>query len=240
VTDIIDWMSADFFTALAAIILINVMLSGDNAIVIALAARKLPKPLRSRAVVGGTLGAIALRVLATLFVVWLLNVPGLHLAGGIMLIWIAYRLIATDEESDIGISRSNQPVSAGIWTAIRTIVIADAVMSLDNMLAVAGAARGQLSLVVLGLLLSIPIMVLGSALILKLVDRYVFIIYAGAAVLAWTAANMLIDEPWLDAAVSFAPWVEWTIKGIVIGGVLMAGFFHNRAAAQAQRIAPGS
>jgi len=233
-----NWMSAEFFTALAAIIVINVVLSGDNAIVIALAARKLPKHLRSRAVVGGTLGAIALRVLATLFVVWLLHLPGLHLAGGVMLVWIAYRLIAADEESG-PVQASSKPSTAGIWSAIRTIMIADAVMSLDNMLGVAGAARGKLSLVVLGLLISIPIMVLGSALILKLVDRYSFVIYVGAGVLGWTAGDMVTDEPLLESAVSFAPWVEWAVQVTVVVGVLMAGFLHNRAAARAERTAPG-
>jgi YjbE family integral membrane protein len=233
-----DWISSDFFTALFAIIVINVVLSGDNAIVIALAARKLPKELRSRAVIGGTAGAILLRVLATLFVVWLLGLPGLHLAGGIMLIWIAYRLIAADDSEDPHMQRANRS-STGIWAAIRTIMIADAVMSLDNMLGVAGAAHGNMTLVVLGLLISVPIMVLGSNLILRLVDHHPIIIYIGAAVLAWTAARMLVDEPWLEGAVQTAPWLQWATQALIVVGVLLAGFLQNRASANTEKPAAG-
>ena len=229
-----DWISADFFTALFAIIVINVVLSGDNAIVIALAARKLPKPLRSRAIIGGTFAAIALRVAATLFVVWLLNLPGLHLAGGIMLMWIAYQLVASDESGEAYAHPSTKATS-GVWSAIRTIIIADAVMSLDNMLGVAGAAEGNVVLVVLGLLISIPIMALGSNLILRLVDRYSFVIYLGAAVLAWTAAKMLIDEPWLEDVVTSGPWVPWAIQALIIAGVMLAGFLQNRSSRQGQK-----
>jgi YjbE family integral membrane protein len=234
-----DWISADFFTALFAIIVINVVLSGDNAIVIGLAARKLPKPLRSRAIIGGTAAAIALRVAATLFVVWLLGLPGLHLAGGIMLVWIAYQLVASDEPSD-AYARPSTRATSGIWSAIRTIIVADAVMSLDNMLGVAGAAEGNFVLVVLGLLISVPIMVLGSNLIIRLVDRYSFVIYLGAAVLAWTAAKMLIDEPWLEDVVTSGPWVPWATQALVVAGVLLAGFLQNRASAQGQKGASGT
>jgi len=234
-----DWISADFFAALFAIIVINVVLSGDNAIVIALAARKLPKPLRSRAIIGGTAAAIALRVAATLFVVWLLGLPGLHLAGGIMLMWIAYQLVASDESSGAYAEPSTQATS-GIWSAIRTIIVADAVMSLDNMLGVAGAAEGNFVLVVLGLLISIPIMVLGSNVILRLVDRYSFVIYLGAAVLAWTAAKMLIDEPWLEDVVTTGGWVPWAIQALVVAGVLLAGFLQNRSSAQGEKGASGT
>ena len=234
-----DWISADFFTALFAIVVINVVLSGDNAIVIALAARKLPQPLRSHAIVGGTAAAIALRAATTLFVVWLLSLPGLHLAGGIMLMWIAYHLVASDQSSDAYAAPSTQTTS-GVWSAIRTIIVADAVMSLDNMLGVAGAAEGNFVLVVLGLLISIPIMTLGSKLILRLVDRYSFVIYVGAAVLAWTAAKMLIDEPWLEDVVTLGGWVPWTIETLAIAGVLLAGFLQNRSSAQRQKGASGT
>jgi len=226
-----DWLSADFFTALLAIIVINVVLSGDNAIVIALAARKLPQRLRSRAIIGGTLAAILLRVLATLAVVWLLKLPGLQLVGGLMLVWIAYQLVASDD-GGAGQSERTQTATGSIWAAVRTIMIADAVMSLDNMLGVAGAAQGSLLLVVIGLLISIPIMVLGSTIILRLVDRYPVIVYLGAAVLAWTAAEMLLEEPLLEDIVNARKWVPWAVQGLTLGGVLLAGFMRNRAHAQ--------
>ena len=226
-----DWLSADFFTALLAIIVINVVLSGDNAIVIALAARKLPKPMRSKAIIGGTAGAILLRVAATLMVVWLLKLPGLQLFGGLMLVWIAYQLVASDNGTESQSPRKDA-ATASVWSAIRTIMVADAVMSLDNMLGVAGAAHGNLVLVVLGLLISVPIMVLGSNIILRLVDRYAFIIYVGAAVLAWTAGEMLTQEPWLEDVVTFHRWVPWAMQALVVVGVLLAGFLQNRSHAQ--------
>lgn len=223
-----DWLSTDFFTAFAAIIVINLMLSGDNAIVIALAARKLPPELRKRAVLGGTLGAILLRVLATLMVVWLLALPGLRLAGGLMLIWIAYQLLAPEEESDEHVGHAAKGNKTGVWAAVRTIVMADAIMSLDNMLGVAGAARGNMFLVVLGLIISIPIMILGSSVILRVVDRYPLVVYLGAAVLGWTAAEMMIDEILFKDFIEKRGWLPWTIEGGVIGGVLLAGFLRQR------------
>jgi YjbE family integral membrane protein len=212
-----DWLSADFFTALLAIIVINVVLSGDNAIVIALAARKLPKPMRSKAIIGGTAGAILLRVVATLMVVWLLKLPGLQLFGGLMLAWIAYQLVASDNEAGVQSPRK-EAATASIWAAIRTIMVA--------------AAHGSLVLVVLGLLISVPIMVLGSNIILRLVDRYSFIIYVGAAVLAWTAGEMLTQEPWLEDLVTFHRWVPWAMQALAVVGVLLAGFLQNRSHAQ--------
>jgi YjbE family integral membrane protein len=223
-----DWLSTDFFTAFAAIVVINLMLSGDNAIVIALAARKLPPELRKRAVLGGTLGAILLRVLATLMVVWLLALPGLRLAGGVMLIWIAYQLLAPEEHSDQQVGRAARSKKTSVWAAVRTIVMADAIMSLDNMLGVAGAARGNMVLVALGLIISIPIMILGSSVILRLVDRYPLVVYVGAAVLAWTAAEMMIIEILFKDFIEKRAWLPWTIQGSVIGGVLLAGFLRQR------------
>jgi len=153
--------------------------------------------------------------------------------------WIAYQLVASDESSDAYAQPSTKATS-GVWSAIRTIIVADAVMSLDNMLGVAGAAEGNVVLVVLGLLISIPIMALGSNLILRLVDRYSFVIYVGAAVLAWTAAKMLIDEPWLEDVVTSGPWVPWAVQALVIAGVLLAGFLQNRFSGQRQKGVSGT
>ncbi len=184
-----DMFSAEFFSALLAIIIIDLVLAGDNAIVIALVARKLPHHLQRITIIGGTVGAVAVRIAMTIAIVWLLNVPGLLLIGGLLLVWIAYKLLAPVQAEKKHGELSGSRV--GLWAAIRTIIVADAVMGMDNVLGVAGAAHGDFLLVVLGLLISVPIMVLGSTLILKWVERYPVIIYIGAGVLAWTAATMI-------------------------------------------------
>src|SRR5690242_644662 len=158
----------EFLSALAAIVVIDLVLAGDNAIVIALAARNLPKELQRRAIVWGTVGAIAVRASLTVGVLWLLAVPGLSLAGGALLAWIAYRLLAGDERGEQRVIRPAQ----GFWAAMRTIVVADAVMGLDNVLGVAGAAHGDALLVVLGLAVSVPIVVWGSRMILRVIERF--------------------------------------------------------------------
>jgi YjbE family integral membrane protein len=233
-----DLFTADFFSALVAIIIIDLVLAGDNAIVIALAARKLPKELQTRAIVWGTVGAILVRVVSTLAVVALLRIPGLMGAGGVVLIWIAYKLLASDDEhAKEGALRAE---ITGFGAAIRTIVIADAVMGLDNVLGVAGAAAGSYLLVVLGLLISIPIMVWGSTLILRLVDRFPMIIYIGAAVLAWTAAKMLTHEPMLEDWMVIYPWLPWVLYAVIIGGVLLGGYLSNRERGAAKVSSEGS
>jgi YjbE family integral membrane protein len=218
-----DIFSADFLSALAAIIVIDLVLAGDNAIVIALAARNLPAHLQKRAIVWGTAGAIVVRSAMTMVVVWLLKIPGLMLVGGALLVWIAYRLLAPPEGGD----EEHGPAATTFWGAMKTIVIADAVMGLDNVLAVAGAAHGSYLLVVLGLLISIPIVIWGSTLILKWVERFPVIVYVGAGVLAWTAAKMMIGEPLVkdvfDDNATLAPLAYVAI----IGGVLWAGFAKN-------------
>ncbi|HEY7760861.1 MAG TPA: TerC family protein [Burkholderiales bacterium] len=220
-------LSPEFFSALLAIIIIDLVLAGDNAIVIALAARKLPQHLQTRAVVWGTAGAIGVRVAMTLIVVALLKVPGLMLVGGLLLVWIAYKLLASGEQG--GQSHAGGRGIATLWSALRTIIIADAVMGLDNVLGVAGAAQGSFLLVVLGLLISIPIMVWGSTLILRMVDRHPVIVYIGAAVLAWTAAKMILHEPLVTSRIEHLPWLSWVLYAAVIGGVLLAGWKRNRA-----------
>ncbi len=222
-----DFISSDFLSALFAIVIIDLVLAGDNAIVIALAARKLPKDLQRKAILWGTVGAIVVRVLMTLAIVALLSVPGLQLGGGLLLIWIAYQLLASDDHHDEpGVAKAQ---ITGFAQAIRTIVIADTVMGLDNVLGVAGAAQGSFLLVVLGLLISIPIMVWGSTLILRVVDRYPILIYIGAGVLAWTAAKMIVSEPLLEDWMEANAWAVWLIYAVIIGGVLLAGFLHIRA-----------
>jgi YjbE family integral membrane protein len=218
-----DLFTPQFFSSLLAIVIIDLVLAGDNAIVIALAARSLPPDLRRKAVLWGTVGAIVVRSSMTLIVVWLLMVPGLRFLGGLALVWIAWKLLVPKGDGE---GLHARPVD-NFWAAMKTIVIADALMGLDNVLAVAGAAQGSFVLVVLGLLISVPIVVWGSTLILKWVDRFPVIVYIGAGVLAWTAAQMMLHEPLLE------PWTsDIRVKAatffVVIVGVLLSGYVAER------------
>ncbi len=221
-------MSGDFWSALAAIVVIDLVLAGDNAIVIALAARNLPKGLRRRAIVWGTVGAVAVRAALTSAVVWLLGVPGLAFAGGVLLAWIAYRLLTGDEGAgDRGVAPAT-----GFWGAMRTIVVADAVMGLDNVLGVAGAAQGSIVLVVLGLAISIPIVVWGSTLVLKCIERFPALLYAGGAVLAWTGAQMIVGEAFVRELLAGRTGSVATVYAVLVGGVLGLAWLRNRRPAR--------
>lgn len=221
-------LSPEFWSALAAIVVIDLVLAGDNAIVIALAARNLPRTLRRRAIVWGTVGAVAVRAVLTSAVVWLLAFPGLALAGGMLLAWIAYRLLTGDERAN---GREVAPAT-GFWSAMRTIVIADAVMGLDNVLGVAGAAHGSIVLVVLGLAISIPIVVWGSTLILKCIERFPALLYVGGAVLAWTAAQMIVSEAFVRELLSGRTASVAAIYAAFVGGVLALAWLRNRRPAR--------
>jgi YjbE family integral membrane protein len=219
-----EFLSAAWWSALLAIVLIDLVLAGDNAIVIALAARNLPSHLQKKAIVWGTVGAIIVRSLMTVGVVWLLQIPGLMLIGGLGLLWIAYRLIAEDGGND-----AHGPVATTFWGAMKTIVIADALMGVDNVLGVAGAAHGAMDLVGIGLLISVPIVVFGSSIVLRLVERFPIIIQLGSAVLAFTAARMIIGEPLLDAVFDPNAVARWSTYAACIAGVLGAGWWASRA-----------
>jgi YjbE family integral membrane protein len=184
-----------FLSALLAIVVIDIVLAGDNAIVIALAARQLPPQLQRRAIVWGAVGAVGVRVVLTAAVVWLLKVPGLLALGGALLLWIAWKLLQPDDAST---GDAHAPVVTGFWSAMRTVIVADALMGLDNVLAVAGAAHGSLLLVVLGLAISVPIVMWGSTLVLKVVERFPAVVYLGSGVLVWTAVTMMLGDPLLD------------------------------------------
>ena len=219
-----EFLSTQFLSALIAIIVIDLVLAGDNAIVIALAARNLPQHLQRRAILWGTVGAIVVRTCMTLAVVWLLQVPGLLLVGGALLVWIAYRLLLPEEaEGDSQAVRS----TGTFLGAIRTVVIADTVMGLDNVLAVAGAAQGSFLLVTIGLLVSVPIVIWGSTLLLRVVERYPAFVYLGAAVLAWTAVKMMTSEPLIKDAVAAYDVVVPLLYAMTVCGVLWAGFVRN-------------
>ena len=228
-----EFMSTPWWSALLAIILIDLVLAGDNAIVIALAARNLPEKLKRKAIVWGTVGAIVVRSVMTLGVVWLLNIPGLMLVGGLGLVWIAYKLLAEGGGSG---KDHESPVATTFWAAMKTIVVADALMGIDNVLGVAGAAHGAFDLVIIGLLISVPIVVFGSTVVLKLVERFPIIIQIGAAVLALTAAKMIVNEPLLDSV--FDPpqllntAARWGTYGLAVAGVLTAGWWTARRSLQ--------
>jgi YjbE family integral membrane protein len=220
-----DFFSADYFSALLSIIVIDLVLAGDNAIVIGLAARTLPKDQQKKVILWGTAGAIIIRIIATLAVVWLLKIPGLLVIGGVLLIWIAYKLLAEEKGHDV------KP-SENFWGAIKTIIIADALMGLDNVLAIAGASHGDFSLVVIGLLVSVPIVVWGSTLILRWVDRFPIIITIGAGVLAYTAAKMITDEKFLKGFFEDNPLLKWGLIALIVIGVLAFGTMKKRQVAR--------
>ena len=228
-----ELFSTAWWSALMAIILIDLVLAGDNAIVIALAARNLPKHLQKKAIIWGTVGAIGVRTAMTLIVVWLLKIPGLMLLGGVGLLWIAYKLIADQGGEDEG----HGPGATTFWGAMKTIIIADALMGIDNVLGVAGAAQGAMDLVVLGLLISVPIVVFGSTMVLKLVERFPIIIQLGAAVLAFTAAKMIVNEQLLSGIFgpreAPVPALRWALAALCIAGVLGAAWLARRRRAPA-------
>jgi YjbE family integral membrane protein len=213
----LEILSTEFFSALLAIVIIDLVLAGDNAIVIGLAARNLPKEQQKKVLFWGIVGAIGIRSLLTILVVWLLKIPGLLLIGGVLLVWIAYKLLV-EEKSEEHVSSEKS-----LWKAIQTIIIADTVMGLDNVLAVAGAAHGSFLLVVLGLIISVPIVIWGSTLILKWIEKYPKIIYIGSAVLAWTATKMIVDEPFLEGFFNENTLLKWAFMVIVISVVLLLG-----------------
>lgn len=213
----------EFLSALIAIIVIDLVLAGDNAIVIGLAARSLPKEQQKQAIIWGTVGAVIIRALATLAVVWLLKIPGVLAIGGVLLIGIAYKLLGEEK----GHEEKGRDYDS-LWSAIGTIVIADAVMGLDNVLAVAGAAHGSFLLVVLGLLISVPIVVWGSTIFVGLVERYSFITYIGAGVIAWTGVKMINHEPLLKGYFINNPTLEYGMAVLAVLGVLLLGKMKRR------------
>ena len=222
-----ELFSSPWWSALLAIVVIDLVLAGDNAIVIALAARNLPDHLQKKAILWGTVGAIIVRTGMTVCVVWLLQIPGLMLVGGLGLLWIAYKLIA-----DSGENEHSGTGATTFFGAMKTIVVADALMGVDNVLGVAGAAHGNFDLVVIGLLISVPIMVFGSQLVLRLVQRWPLIIHAGAAVLAFTAASMVVNESLLDHLFDGDTYMHDLARGLTyvlaIGGVLLTGWWTSR------------
>lgn len=198
-----QFMTADFWVAVGQIIMIDILLGGDNAVVIALACRKLPDSQRTQGILWGTAGAIVLRVILIFFALTLLAIPYLKIVGAALLVWIGVKLLLPEEEDAHG----NIQASDKLWAAVKTVIVADLVMSVDNVIAIAGAAEGaggdhKMPLVVFGLLVSIPIIVWGSQMVIKLMDRFPMIITIGGMLLGWIAGTMAVTDP---AVISHLP-----------------------------------
>lgn len=205
----------DFLTSLLAIIAIDLVLAGDNALLLGLAAKNLPKELQKKAIIWGSVGAVVIRMVATLCAVYLLQIDGVLLAGGVMLIWIAYSLLAGGKDHDV-------EAKTTFWGAMGTILVADALMGIDNVIAVAGAAHGSFLLVAIGLVISVPIVVWGSTFIITLMEKFPIIITIGGAILAWTASKMIVKDGYV--ADTFAdPIAKYSFEGLVVALVVLVG-----------------
>ena len=230
-----DFNTAEFWLAALEIIYINILLSGDNAVVIALACRDLPSKQRKWGIIWGAAGAIVLRIVLTIFAVTMLTLPWLKVVGGVLLLWIGIKLIA---DEDAGDQNEDRAIGASdrLWSAVRTVIVADLVMSVDNVLGVAAAAKGSMPLLVFGLLGSIPLVIAGSQLILKLIERFPLIIMAGGGLLGWIAGTMLVGDvalsSWIEA---HASWLDWAgpVAGVAIV-LIVAQWMNRRAVAKAE------
>ena len=213
-----DFGTPQFWLAGLEIIVINILLSGDNAVVIALACRNLPPRQRRWGVFWGAVGAIVLRIILTFFAVSLLQLSYLKIVGGVLLLWIGIKLIA-EEDSEEG---HDVKASDKMFSAIRTVVIADLVMSIDNVLGVAAAARGSLLLLIFGLVVSVPLVIGGAQIIMRLIERFPVLIVAGGGLLGFVAGELIVDDSaiadWIHA---HAAWLTWAAP--VIGIALVVG-----------------
>jgi len=226
----VEFGSPQFWLAGIEIIVINILLSGDNAVVIALACRNLPPHQRRWGVVWGAGGAIVLRIVLTFFAISLLDLPWLKIVGGLLLLWIGVKLIADDGGEGHEVKASNQ-----LFSAVRTIVVADLVMSLDNVIGVAAAAKGSLVLLVFGLVVSIPLVIVGSQLIMKAIERFPMLVMAGGGLLGYVAGEMAVTDNavsgWIEA---HAHWLHWALPvGCILLVIGVARIVQMRAAARA-------
>ena len=217
-------VSMQFFMALGSIILLDILLGGDNAVVIAMAANKLPANLRRKAILIGTGGAVVIRLVMTLIAVWLLTIPFLQALGGLILLPIAVKLLVPAEQEE------NVTASDSLMGAIKTIIIADAAMGVDNVLAIAGASHGSFLLVACGFLISIPIIVGGSTVIGKLMDRFPVILYAGAGLLGWTAGSMIGHDKILGPLLQqiAGSWAPISLQILLAAAVIAIGLWMSR------------
>lgn len=212
-----------FWISVLQIIAIDILLGGDNAVVIALACRSLPEDLRKKGIFWGVVGAIGLRVVLIAFALQILDIPFLKLVGGLLLLWIGMKLLVGEDDDGHDVDGS-----AHLWGAVKTIIVADAVMSIDNVIAVAGASGGSMPLVVFGIVISIPIIVWGSQLVMKLMDRFPMVITLGAGLLGWIGGSMLVSDKGLAGFVGVLPAWSHQVSGaigaalVVITGTVLA------------------
>ena len=216
---LITWFGEIHWIAVFQIILIVILLGGDNAVVIALACRSLDPHLRLKGIIYGAGGAILLRVILIAFAVSVMNIPFLKFVGGLLLLWIGVKLIVPPNEGEHEVHASKR-----LWGAVKTIIVADLVMSIDNVIAIAGAAEQapghhQMALVIFGLLVSVPFILGGSQLILKVIDRFPIIVYAGGALLGWIAGTLIVDDPGIHAHLPNIPQLH--TEGGIIGAVFV-------------------
>ena len=213
-------LTPEFWIAVGQIIMIDILLGGDNAVVIALACRKLPPNLRTKGILWGTAGAIVLRVILIFFALTLLAIPFLKIVGAALLVWIGVKLLAPDHDDAHG----NIAASDKLWAAVKTVIVADLVMSVDNVIAIAGAAQAaggghEMPLVIFGLLVSVPIIVWGSQLVIKLMDRFPIVITLGGMLLGWIAGGMIITDPAIATYVE--PYESWLSYAAPLAGALL-------------------
>jgi YjbE family integral membrane protein len=212
-----SFLAPEFWLAVFQIIMIDIVLSGDNAVVIALACRNLPPEQRRRGILWGVAGAVGLRVVLTMMAALVLNLPWLKLVGGVLLLWIGIKLLVPDDGEGHDIAPAGH-----LWGAVRTIIVADFVMSLDNVIAVAGASHGNLSLLIFGLLVSIPLIIWSSQIILHLMERWPVVVVIGAGLLGWVAGAMIWSDPGIAGWISHLPaWVGTLVAASAV--VLVVG-----------------
>lgn len=225
-----------FWSGLGQIMVVNLLLSGDNAVVIALASRNLPEQQRKLSIFWGSFGAVALRILFVLIIAWLLAIPYLKLAGGLLLLWIGVKLMVPEHGEGDGKVRAG----GNLMSAIRTIIIADAVMSLDNVIAIVAAAKGDMLLLIVGLLVSMPIVLFGSQIVLKFLIRWPMLVAAGAGLLGWIAGEIMIDDIAVNDAVHrHAAWLHDWHGAAVLGAVFvvaLGGALKRRAESKARHV----
>jgi len=228
----VEFASPQFWVAALEIVVINILLSGDNAVVIALACRNLPKRQRRWGIIWGAAGAVVLRIILTFFAVSLLKLPYLNLIGGVLLVWIGIKLISDENGDDHDVKAADR-----LMVAIRTIIVADLVMSLDNVIGVAGAAKGSVLLIVFGLVVSIPLVIVGAQLIMKLIERFPILVIAGGGLLGFVAGEMMAEDtalaPWINA---HAAWLRWVLPAVgVIIVIAVAKWMETRTTKVGER-----
>ncbi|MBI4902700.1 MAG: TerC family protein [Acidobacteria bacterium] len=212
-----------FLLSILTIVVIDLLLSGDNAVVIALAVKSLPQRERKMGIIFGTSLAVVLRIVLTFFAAKLLGLSFVKLVGGLLLLWIAVKLLAQDEEEHHG-----GHAASSLWTAMTYIVVADVTMSTDNILAIAGASHGSGALLIFGLGLSIPLMLFTSNLLSRFMERYPVIVVIGAAILGRVAGDMIMSDPWVVATLHPAKWLDYVVQALAVVGVVVAGRWLGR------------